>query len=220
MRPNLKSFLNPKTSPHPEPYSSIRTIPQPLEPREEIFTSQRQLEIPGWLRGSDARNFVFGTPLSAIPDFGSSFDIIAETHALRLHLQLESSDAKRSSLPSRATKTSWKPSRWNSNLQRNLNVTRVSFHVVKNCIHPIVLDRQFLKATGTVSKNVHRVIENIVQVSNHFRRQVLFVDTSSEEATARERILGLINGHPIGGLADTCSDLTIIKHCVAEQMEL
>jgi hypothetical protein len=218
LRPNLKSVPYPETSPYPKPQRPIRVEGQPLEPQAKTSTSQRQLEIPGWLRGSDSRNFVFGTPLSAIPDFGSSFDIIAESLALRLYLQLESSNAKRFSLPSRATKTflgtvtlEWQ---FAEESEGHLRV----FHVMKNCVHPIVLGRQFLKTTGTLSQNIHRVIENIIQVSNHVRRQVLFVDTPTEEATSRERILGLINGRPIGGLADTCSDLTIIKRCVAERM--
>jgi hypothetical protein len=71
-----------------------------------------------------------------------------------------------------------------------------------------------------MSKNVHRVVENVIEVSEHLRRKVLFVDTPATEVTINERFLGLINGKPIGGLADTCSEFTIIKRCVAEEFGL
>jgi hypothetical protein len=94
------------------------------------------------------------------------------------------------------------------------------FHVLKDCVHPVILGRQFLRTTGTMSKNIHRVVEKVVEVAKHLRRRVLFVDTPSTAVTINERFLGLINGKPIGGLVDTCSELTIIKRCVAEDFGL
>jgi hypothetical protein len=63
-------------------------------------------------------------------------------------------------------------------------------------------------------------VEKVVEVAKHPRRQVLLVDTPATEVTINERFLGLINGKPIGELADTCSELTIIKRCVAEDFGL
>jgi hypothetical protein len=181
---------------------------------------RRQLEVPGWLRMSHAQDDLAGACVPATPDSVSSFDIIAESVALQFDIPVDSSTAPTLRLPNRATTRSlgtvtlyWQFSNESEHYQR-------VFQVSKDCVHPVILGRQFLKTTSTMSKNVYRVVEKVVEVAKHYRRQVLLVDTPATEVTINERFLGLINGKPIGGLADTCSELTIIKRSVAEDCGL
>jgi hypothetical protein len=91
----------------------------------------------------------------ATPDSGSSFDIIAESVALQFDIPVDSSTAQTLRLPNRATTRSlgtvtlyWQFSNESERYQR-------VFQVLKDCVHPVILGRQFLKTTSTMSRNVH-----------------------------------------------------------------
>lgn len=201
-----------------DPITTDISVPTPVAAEIEVEHAEnapelvvRQLEVPGWLGHLH---------VLAVPDFGSSFNIASEDVASSLKLTINTADAREFGLPNggRGSFLGTIEVSWSFSGEEHRPWTRV-FHILKNCVHPVMLGRDFLKETQTLSKNVHRIQEKFLKCLN-LPRKLLFVDTPAERATSRERILGLINGHPIGGLADTCSDLTIIKRCTAEQLGL
>ncbi|KAI8939336.1 hypothetical protein NX059_003127 [Plenodomus lindquistii] len=178
---------------------------------DDLRRTSRQLEVPGRLGPLQ---------VTAIPDFGSSFNIISDSTALLLESNIDTHNARQFGLPNGASGSFLGTIEipWSFSGEEDQAWTRV-FHVLKNCVHPVMLGREFLIETETLSKHLHRVTEKILE-SLTIPRRLLFVDTPAERATSRERILGLINGRPIGGLADTCSDFTIIKRSAAKKLGL
>lgn len=170
----------------------------------------RQFEVPGYLEGA---------LVAAVPDYGSSFDIISEELALGLNLSVDTSTNKGFFLPNGWARAfvgtvalTW--SFWSETPR----YTRV-FHVLANCVHPVMLGRQFLELTDTMKSNTHRIQVKTLRCASNLPRQLFFVDSQDQgDKTARRRFLGLINGYPIGAFADTQSDLTIIKRSVADNL--
>jgi hypothetical protein len=164
-------------------------------PGYQKYAMTHQLKVPGCIGDVE---------VSAVPDFGSSFDIIDEDLALRLGLKIETAEARDFRLPNGAIRrfvgtvfVAW------SFLDETERYGLV-FHVLRSCICPVMLGRPFLDLTETLSKNVHRV-QVVNTVVSDPRPRLFLVDSPAAKPNHQERILGLVNGHPIGGLADTCS---------------
>jgi hypothetical protein len=179
-------------------------------PGYQKYALTRQLKVPGCIGDVE---------VSAVPDFGSSFDIIDEDLALRLGLKIDTAEAQDFRLPNgamgRFVGTVFVAWSFLDEMERYGLV----FHVLRSCICPVMLGRPFLDRTETLSKNIHRVQVVHTAAPDPWPR-LLLVESPAAKPNHQERILGLVNGHPIGGLADTCSDFTIIKRSTALQIGL
>jgi hypothetical protein len=174
-------------------------------------SATRRLEVPGKLKGKH---------VTAIPDFGSSFNIIAEHVAVQNQWEIDTSEVAYYSLPNGVNKnfigTVSLPWSFGSETRKHSCI----FHVLRGCVHPILLGRQFLDLTGTFKRNVHRVKETVVNAVSHARKRLLLVKDLNEQTGTSSHIQGLVNGQPTIGLADTGSDLTVIKRSAAIRMGL
>ena len=157
--------------------------------------------------------------VTAIPDFGSGFDIMSAETAQLHGLPINRQQAHSYTLPSGKVKqflgtvtAQWRFSGETTPYTR-------TFHILQGCVHPVILGKEFLRATETFSRHVRRIKVAIVRSIRSIRR-LLLVDHFKSITQTNERMLGLINGRPVPGFADTCSDISIIKRSVARTLGL
>jgi hypothetical protein len=174
---------------------------------------ERLLEVPGVL---------CGIPVSALPDFGSSFDIISEDFLREHHLPPDPDGPTQTyTLPDGRQRTFLGTITLPWSFASETTVHRRVFHILRDSIYPLLFGRPFLKETNTMSKHVKRIKEVFVRRTHSFgSKRVLFVDHQGAIAGSTERILGLVNGRPALGFADTCSDISIIRRSVARLLDL
>ncbi|PGH23555.1 hypothetical protein AJ80_02335 [Polytolypa hystricis UAMH7299] len=87
------------------------------------------------------------------------------------------------------------------------------FHVLPKCAHPVILGREFLKSSQTLSKKfIHRIKKKVVDGTEWNR---LFLLDSPHEKT-----WGTLNGSSACALADTGSDVMIISLNFAKSLNL
>ncbi|KAH8894448.1 hypothetical protein GQ53DRAFT_820842 [Thozetella sp. PMI_491] len=180
--------------------------------RQNLTIGGRQLQVPGRL----ANIAVVG-----IPDFGSCFDILGESFVVanQSRLTVDRSKAHRYSLPNGRTKkfigtvtAYWRFGNEEKPIRR-------TFYVLPGCVHQVLLGREFLRTTETFSKYTSRIKEVFVKTISSLPR-LLLVDHLNSVAGSTERMLGLINGRPVPGFADTCSDISIVRRDVAHRLGL
>ncbi|KKZ62126.1 hypothetical protein EMCG_03370 [[Emmonsia] crescens] len=196
--------MNQQISEAPVKASSQYETPEPRrDPRN------REFYVPG---------MVEGIPVFAIPDFGSGFNIVSEELANQHGLTIDTGYTESYELPNGiiggfigTIRVAW------SFLNEEATYNCV-FHVMQNCICNMILGRDFLDSTKTFTEYVHRRVQVRYrdQHGPSSIRRVLFVDQPSP--SSRQRLLGEVDGHPIGGFTDTCSDLTIIRKSTAIQL--
>lgn len=91
----------------------------------------------------------------------------------------------------------------------------ITFHLLRNCIHDVILGRPFLKATRTfsaIANCTRRVKSRIVQGLR--RRHFLYLGDSMP------RFQGLINGKPEFGLADSGAKVMVMDEDYARSRSL
>ncbi|KAF2026701.1 hypothetical protein EK21DRAFT_115532 [Setomelanomma holmii] len=74
-----------------------------------------------------------------------------------------------------------------------------------------MLGRPFLETTGTFKKNAHRVKEREISTIASARQCLLYVDDQHDAGPVYNHIQGRLNGQAITALADTSSEITVIK---------
>ncbi|KAI9904946.1 hypothetical protein N3K66_001475 [Trichothecium roseum] len=187
------------------------SLPRPVGEKEgEKALTVRELQIDGSLNNIS---------VSAVPDTGSSFDIISEQFATANRLRIDTLGRIDFKLPNGAKRTfvGTVTAPWVFSGEKEAH-KRV-FHVLKDCIHQVVLGADFLDTTRTFSTFAHRIKEVISRnLPSTTPRRVLYIDQLGASASSKARLLSLCNGHPVFGLPDTCSDISIINHHTAREL--
>ncbi|KAJ9143990.1 hypothetical protein NKR19_g6609 [Coniochaeta hoffmannii] len=180
--------------------------------------------IQGSIQSTDVRQLhvhgsINGMAVTAIPDFGSGFDIMSAETAQLHGLTVNRLQAHSYTLPSGKVKQflGTVTAQWRFNGEGTPYAR--TFHILQGCVHPVLLGKEFLRATETFSRHVQRIKVAIVKSIRSIRR-LLLVDHFKSITQTNERMLGLINGRPVPGFADTCSDISIIKRSVARTLGL
>ncbi|KAK4159941.1 hypothetical protein QBC43DRAFT_326366 [Cladorrhinum sp. PSN259] len=181
---------------------------QPPSPGQSPAT-QRALRIQGDLGG---------IPASGIPDFGSEFNIISQS-MVEVNQWLPDNDEDQCLyvLPDGNKKTFQGTITLPFCFEGESEPWLCKFRILRDSIYPLLFGRSFLNETDSMSKRRNRIKEVFISATSAIRR-VLYVNQLSSIALSEERILGLINGEPIFGFADTCSDIPIIKRSAARQL--
>lgn len=187
------------------------SLSRPVHEKEgEYVHAVRELQIDGSLNDIS---------VSAVPDTGSSFDIISEQFATANNLQIDTHGKIDFKLPNGAKRTflGTVTAPWVFSGEKEAH-KRV-FHVLKDCIHQVVLGADFLDTTRTFSTFAHRIKEVISRnLPSTTPRRVLYIDQLGASASSKARLLSLCNGHPVFGLPDTCSDISIINRHTAQEL--
>ncbi|CAG9975054.1 unnamed protein product [Clonostachys byssicola] len=186
----------------------------PIPPQDFDHDGKRTVRM----RELRIRGSLGGISVSAIPDTGSSFDIISEEFAIENNLNIDTRNGRSFRLPNGKERmflgtvtASWIFSGENE-------VHHRCFHVLRGCVHQVVLGADFLNVTNTLSKFAHRIKAVLSSISAAAPRKVLFIDRPAATASSETRVLSLFNGHPVLGLPDTCSDISIINRRTAREL--
>lgn len=173
-------------------------------------TFKRELQVPGSFGG---------IPVSATPDLGSSFNIVSENFVRTHNLPLETQECWTYSLPNGRVRSFIGTVTGNWQFDSDAKTHEQTFHVLKDCVFPVLLGRPFLTVTKTFSQFKNRIKEVVTRGTSALQR-LCFVDNFDAASPSAERLLGLINGHPVPGFTDSCSDISVIKRSVAQLLGL
>jgi Aspartyl protease len=152
-----------------------------------------------------------GFHVSAIPDTGSDLDIVSFDFVSRHGIKIDSSCAQNIRLPNGITRSIGSISLPFSFDGENSLVHRV-FIVLPNCLHDVILSNAFLKTTETLTKFSRRLKTQVVPLLHGPRLRLL--------GTPKQRIWGSINGHTVGAIPDTGSDVMLMSKRYAKKLRL
>ncbi|ORY13959.1 hypothetical protein BCR34DRAFT_249813 [Clohesyomyces aquaticus] len=172
--------------------------------------TRKELYVPGRVKGRY---------VSATPDYGSNFDIVSEELTTSFGIIVDTRSRQEFGLPNGLKRVFLGIAMIPWSFEDDDEIHERPFHVMRQCVHSIILGNEFLSITQTFTKYVNRVKEKIVHSPSAFQR-LFFTDSANSTPISRQRLLGLINRIPVGGLADTCSDLPIINRKTANDLGL
>lgn len=152
-----------------------------------------------------------GFRVSAIPDTGSDLDIVSFDFVRRHGIKIHSSCAQNIRLPNGMTRSIGSISLPFSFDGEESPVHRV-FTVLPNCLHDVILSNTFLKTTETLTRFTQRLKTQVVPLLHGPRLRLL--------GTPKQRIWGSINGHTVGAIPDTGSDVMLMSKRYAKKLRL
>lgn len=200
---------------HLPPVTKSSTCSSALPSPPHRVSRQRALRVFGDLEG---------IPAQGVPDFGSSFDIISLKFLKKVLKRMgrrwvppHDGDKPPYALPDGKVKSFLGTITLMWHFEGESQPWSRQFYILEDSIYPLLFGRQFLNDTKVFTKSRDRIREVMINVNPAIKR-VLYVDQMGAIAASPERILGLINGKPIYGFADTCSDIPIIKRNIAHKL--
>lgn len=154
-----------------------------------------------------------GRPVSAFPDSGSSLNLLSESLASKFHLQITTTNRKHVELPDGKEISTLGTVSVPFLFKNESTSYPLIFHVMKDCAHHCILGKKFLEDTKTLGENCAKRVKETI-VSARSRLKCYLVDAP------KERLMGKINGIPIGGLPDTGANANIMSRATAEGLDL
>lgn len=147
-----------------------------------------------------------------MPDTGSALDVVSEDFAKANGLSINSTKARQFRLPNGAY------SRTIGHIKAEFRFdgedTRYEriFHVVSGLPEDVIIGREFLEKTQTMTLHGHRIREYVRPCVLSGARVFLLHDTLADTDPAQRTVLPCtINGQPAEALPDTGSDLMLIS---------
>jgi predicted aspartyl protease len=162
--------------------SSLTLAPSPCRASERIY-------IPGFLGNAIVK---------ALPDTGAKFNFMTESYAKRLRLPVQHEITRSITVTNtkiiRTAGVVVAPFTFQSETEPYL----LKFHLLKDCVHDVILGKAFLKATKTFSNialKAKRVVTNFTRGLATLRLNYL--------GDSAPRFTGLLNGRIHQALGDT-----------------
>lgn len=162
-------------------------------------------EIPGLL--SEAYT------VSALGDTAAKYNFIKEDYAVQLGIPIERGRPETVTIRNGHKVTTTGKLQADFNFQGEAEAHSLTFHLLPDCIHDVILGKAFLKATKTfkVLQNFkNRVRKRIVEGVSSLR--LLYLGESAPKFT------GLLNGRPREALADSGAGALIMDEDYARSM--
>jgi len=169
--------------------------------------SSRVFEIPGVLPG--------GQPVNALGDYCAKQNFMKEDFALRLGLPIDRRNTQNVTIGSGKKISTTGTVNSLFCFQNEDRLYSLTFSILPNCIHNVILGKSFLKATETFSNilnKAHRVKERILNGISC--RHLLYLGGSAP------RFEGLLNGKPQEALADSGSKVLLMDEDYARNIGL
>jgi hypothetical protein len=183
---------------------------------------QMQSPKPRTLSPDDGNTRVFEIPCqlaehpaNALGDTGAKRNFLREGYAINLGLPIASSPSCLVTVGSGKQVTTVGTTTVPFKFRREPTVYNLKFHILPDCIHDVILGKQFLKHTETFSKKANyfrRVKERLVKVISQFRLLYLGASTSM--------ISGSVNGRAQYALADSGSKILAMDEAYARRIGL
>jgi hypothetical protein len=187
----------------PDPYAEIggkaeqRYMPS--------LHSLRQREVPGTIND---------IPVQAVPDYGSSIDAISDSFARKHRMKIKAVDKISIKLPGGRVVESIGVVIGHFKFQSESQTYTRHFRVLRKCVFDMVLGREFLEQTGTLTDFCHRIVKRFrpcVQKGSRF----FLLDESP-----KDRIRCAVNGANASAFPDTGSDLMLVSGDFARRNNL
>lgn len=181
--------------------------PAPVEngaPQDRLDRGVRIFEIPCIVAKHSTKS---------LGDYGAKQNFMSESYALRLGLSIDRTTVHKVTIGSgkyvNTTGTVSAPFRF----KKEHETYDLKWHLLPNCIHDIVLGKQFLKASETfsnLSNWVRRVKEKVVRGISQFH--LLYLGNSSP------MFEGYVNGRAQTALADSGSKVLVMDKAYARHL--
>jgi hypothetical protein len=181
---------------------------------------QRQAPKPTTphLNYGDARIFeipcqIAEHPAHALGDYGAKTNFLREGFAERLRLPITRSSITKVTIGSGRQVATVGTTTVPFKFRGEQTVHSLKFHLLSDCIHDIIIGKQFLKITQTfsnIANYARRVKERVVKGISQFHLLYLGAQTPM--------ILGSINGQPQAALADSGSKILAMDEAYARRI--
>jgi hypothetical protein len=173
----------------------------------KVVTPSHIFEIPSYLNQNHHTN--------ALGDYCAKFNFMREDYAHRLGLLIDRHQTHKVIIGSGKTTSTTGTAITTFRFQGESQSYPLTFHLLPNCIHNVILGKPFLKATRTFSNLIHfasRVKQRIMKgITQH---HLFYLGDSTP------RFQGLINGIPQEALADSGAKVMIMDEDYARSIGL
>jgi hypothetical protein len=191
------------------PYTSIQ-ITRPILHKDDVSkvaTPSQVFEIPSYLNQNHLTN--------SLGDYCARFNFMREDYAHRLGLRIDRHQTHKVMIGSGKTTSTAGTAITTFRFQDESESYPLTFHLLPNCIHNVILGKPFLKATRTFSNLIHfasRVKQRIMKgITQH---HLLYLGDSTP------RFQGLVNGIPQEALADSGAKVMVMDEDYARSIGL
>lgn len=175
---------------------------------------QRYIPSLHGLRHREVPGTVNDVPVKAVPDYGSSIDAISDGFARKHGMEVKAADKILIKLPGGGIAESVGVVIGHFKFQSESQTYTRYFRVLKKCAFDMVLGREFLKQTKTLTDFCHRIVKRFrpcVQKGGRF----FLLDESP-----KDRIRCAVNGSDASAFPDTGSDLMLVSGNFARRNNL
>ena len=202
----FKAHGIPFTRHSPESFEDALSGPHTIEGLR--WTRDKRGETPEW----EVAGRVGSIKVCALADSGSDLDVLSESFCSKHNLKIDKSKLRTIRLPKRGLVQSIGTVTLPFSFEGENGVYNRVFHVLKNCIHDVILGNRFLKATKTLTEFLVKRVKKVYKVLAGSRLRLL--------GSPKQRVLGSLNGHTVNAFPDTGSNVLIIDKAFAESLGL
>lgn len=157
-------------------------------------------EVPGYLNGAQ---------VLAFPDTGAEMNVISLDFAIQNKIIIQRDSQHEFQLPSGKVSQSVGMVHLPWRFANEPEVFDISFSVLPNCTHNVIISGKFLNVTQTLTKFVHRIKTKLLPFQPCLGVKLL--------GSQRQRVWGLLNGQRTAAVPDTGSDVMLISTAYAKQ---
>ncbi|KAH6848243.1 hypothetical protein B0I37DRAFT_377034 [Chaetomium sp. MPI-CAGE-AT-0009] len=165
----------------------------------------RHREVPGTIND---------IPVKAVPDYGSSIDAISDGFAREHGMEVKAADKISIKLPGGRVVESVGVVVGHFKFQNESQTYTRYFRVLKKCAFDMVLGREFLEQTKTLTDFCHRIVKRFRPCVEKGGRFFLL------DESPKDRIRCAVNGSNASAFPDTGSDLMLVSGDFARRNSL
>ncbi|KPM43269.1 hypothetical protein AK830_g3254 [Neonectria ditissima] len=179
-------------------------IPPPARARRSIVWSPSEASLRG-ISCHEVPGTINGVPVDALPDWGSAVEAVSKDFARRHGLKIKATNTQSIRLLQGHIVESVGRIVGHFKFQGERRIYRREFHVLQRSVYDLVLGRQFLDQTKTLTEYCHRIVQRIrpcVQKG----KQLFLLDESPQE-----RLRCTVNGAEASAFPDTGSELMLVS---------
>ncbi|KAH7318378.1 hypothetical protein B0I35DRAFT_241425 [Stachybotrys elegans] len=197
--------------PEPDPISRASSQGREIIPEKGQNRKEAQAPVLRGLTTYEVPGRLDGVQINALPDWGSSVDAISADLARKLGWKMEGGDVRRIRLPGGQVTESIGSATAGFQFQGEDQVHRRTFQVLRKSLYEVVLGRNFLRQTQTLTNFCHRIVEKMRPCIQKGTKLFLMDDSPSDLLRC------VVNGSAGSVLPDTGSDLMLVSGSFARR---
>ena len=150
-----------------------------------------------------------GISVQAFPDTGSDMNIVSKDWVDRHGLDIDSSSPCTVQLPNNKTTQFSRRVSLHFRFEGDIVAHHRVFQVLSNCSRDLILGRDFLTFTETLTRSTHRLVKRACST--------IKVNHLMSVGHSTHRIQGSLNGQTVNAIPDTGSDVMLTSRSYAEK---